>query len=1076
MQTSIEELLEKAIAAFNRGEVAHAHSIAGEVLASDQGNLDAGELLANTVRPEGEIRRLTVMFCDLVGSTEMSSRLEPETYRTIVARCQAICRSVIEQRYGGSIVSLKGDGILASFGFPVAHENDAERAVHAGLDLLAAVRPLTDDVARELGETVSLRVAVHKGVVFLDLTERDLYGFAVNVAARLEGLATPGTLLISDDVKRLVADRFDLEEHEPRAVKGVASPLVTYTVLGEHEGSTLRRFTGQLIGRDEELEALRDRWKRARDTEREPAECAAVVGDAGIGKSRLVAALVDAVEGDGGVVVEIAGAPLETGSGLWPIRRLIETRAGFFRGADSIERLHRLRLDMTLNGVSPDALPALATLLGIPPDAGYAPIQSDARRLREEIDDAAFDYLASCFAGSRGVFVCEDAHWFDQQTADLVKRATQKLGSEVLTVITSRETAAVPIGSLVTTINLRPLAPDDALELLRAMRAEGGQSHDVLLDIVLRGDGVPLYLEELYRASVQASSAAKSAQAADSVVPEVLYESLLSRLNVSTTGATVAAAAAAIGREVDVSLLSAVAELSPRDLDEALDALAASLILVPMNAVLDRYRFRHELLREVAYEMQPPTRRRELHGRIASALVVGVDEDAVEWQTVAVHYARALKAADAADAYEKASESARQRGALSEARSLLTEAIEQATGDPDSPPEREVGLRLQRGYLSLSMEGNSSPDAAGDYERCLELSLSAVGSGQMFATLISLWAYYSSRAEFDRAIQVLDLLHANDAALPPAMSAMIEGCYGLVAWYRGDYVQGRERYAVMQTMFENVVAGADLSSWWFIPTDPYVVSTTNTPLMVAMSWGDISSAESLLAKARALVADAQFPRGPYTLVAGMSFHSWWNVEIGNFDGASRIVDEIAEICARHGFDSWGVVAATQRQVFDGLRIVYEGRAAENQPALSALASTIGTYMSMWKMMEQWVFTTYYTTMQGVIHAAAGEPELAIAAFDEAQAIAARTGMAFYEAETRRHRANLGDTHAEKEAGLRDAMDLAEQQGIPLYELRSAMDLADLIGDDRVLAPVVEKFAAEISFADLERARARVNPA
>ena len=350
----------------------------------------------------------------------------------------------------------------------------------------------------------------------------------------------------------------------------------------------------------------------------------------------------------------------------------------------------------------------------------------------------------------------------------------------------------------------------------------------------------------------------------------------------------------------------------------------------PPTLSRDHYRFRHELLREVAYDLQPPTRRRDLHGRIADALIAGADVDAVEWQRVAVHYGHALRAAAAADVYEKASQAARQRGAVTEAKSLLTEAIEHTTGDPDATPEREVSLRLQRGYLSLTTDGNSSPDAAGDYERCLELSLRAVRSEAMFATLMSLWSYYSSRAEFDRATQVLDLLHANDAVLPPGMRAVIEGCYGLVAWYRGNYAEGRERYAVMSASYEEDLADADVSGWWFIPIDPVVVGTTNSPLMAAMSWGDLSQADALLAKARQRLADAGFPRGPFTLVANLSFHSWWNVELGNFDEAARVVDEMGEVCARHGFDSWGVVAATQRQVFDGLRIVHEGRAAENQ--------------------------------------------------------------------------------------------------------------------------------------------------
>ncbi|MEY2469656.1 MAG: hypothetical protein QOF21_2354, partial [Actinomycetota bacterium] len=973
--TSIDELLDRAIAAFNEGEVERAHSIAGEVLATDSENLDANQLLATEVQPEGEIRRLAVMFCDLVGSTEMSSRLEPETYRRIVARCQAICRGVIERRYEGSIVSLKGDGILAAFGFPVAHENDAVRAVRAGLDLLAAVRGLTDDVARELGEEVALRVAVHKGVVFLDLDERDLYGFAVNVAARLEGLAVPGTLLISDDIKRLLNERFDLEEHAPREVKGVASPLVTYTVLGERM-DFIPRARGALVGRHAELETMRGVWQRTRNSAREPGECIAVVGDAGIGKSRLTSALVDEAEADGGVIVELDGSPLEIGSGLWPVRRLIETRCGFSRDADSTERLHRLRLHLTASDLPPDALPPLATLVGIPPEAGYEQVESDARRLREEIEDAAFGFLVSCFAGSRGLLVCEDAHWYDDQTAALVKRATQKMRSEVLTVITTRTDAVVPRGSLVSVVTLEPLAEHDALELLNTLGIQG-LSTASLHDIVERGDGVPLYLEELLRASTQTHFATDAQQLeTESAVPEVLYESLLARLNVTPEGAALAAAAAAIGRESDRNLLAIVSELSGADLDQALSSLSDGLILEPVDAAGDRYRFRHELLREVAYDLQPPTRRRVLHGRIGDALVAAAtDDDAVEWRRVAVHYAAAVRVDDAVDAYEKASVSARQRGGLGEAKSLLTDAIDIVGGSPDSTPEREVNLRLGRGFLSLSMEGHSSPDAAADYERCLELSLNQASSDGMFATLMSLWSYYAARAEFDRADQVLDVLMSDTGALPPVMKAVITVARGLDDWYRGDFTGALDRYMSEAETLTDVGDDVDLSRWWFIPSDPLVAGASTGGILAHISVGDLAAAAPLVARARAMCAELPFPRGPFTLAGFLSFESWWNVELGDFDNAMRVVEELADLSGRYGFDSWGIVAATQRQVFEGLRIVSEGVAPDQRPALSALATTVGGYMSMWKMIDQWVFTTYYTTAQGMLHAAAGETEL-----------------------------------------------------------------------------------------------------
>ena len=355
----VDDLLDRAIEALNRGDVDHAHDLAAEVLAAESGNLDAGDLLAARARPEGEIRRLTVMFCDLVGSTELSSRLEPEAYGATVVRYQQLCRSVIEDGYEGSIVSFRGDGVLASFGFPLAHENDVDRAVLAGLDLVDGIERLADELAAEGSDRLRIRVAVHRGLVFLDRETRDLYGFAVNVAARLEGLAEVGTVLVSDEVARLIADRFDLYPHPPQEVKGVAGPLTTHTVVDRRSASSPRSIRAPLVGRDAELDLLRTAWTRAR---RRRAGDPAVVWPSwarrASGSRGLVEALVHEARADGGTVVTLAGSPLHPGIGLWPVRALIEERAGFTRQLDGATRLARVQALAEAQGLAAGRPPA----------------------------------------------------------------------------------------------------------------------------------------------------------------------------------------------------------------------------------------------------------------------------------------------------------------------------------------------------------------------------------------------------------------------------------------------------------------------------------------------------------------------------------------------------------------------------------------------------------------------------------------------------------------------------------------------------------------------------------------------
>ncbi|MEY2397614.1 MAG: hypothetical protein QOJ00_788, partial [Actinomycetota bacterium] len=711
----------------------------------------------------------------------------------------------------------------------------------------------------------------------------------------------------------------------------------------------------------------------------------------------------------------------------------------------------------------------LAALVGIPASAGYDAVESDARRLRAEIEDAAFAFVNAWFGNGAGVFICEDAHWFDEQTREFVTRAVQQLPPAVLTVVTSRDPLVVPRGSVVATVGLAPLEPADALALVRARTPEGAPTAD-LDRIVRRGDGIPLFLEELLRTSADGANTDPSPPGATTAsgVPESLYEPLVARFNLSPNGSAVAAAAAVIGADADRGVLGIAADLSTAQTEDGLQALLDARIMQPTDFGADRFRFRHELLREVAYDLQPPTRRRAMHARVADALVNGAaDTDAVEWQRVAGHYAAAGWVDDAVSAYDHAAERARRRGALSEARLLLTNALDLLLGEPTANAKREIALRLERGFVALTIEGHSSAQAATDYERCLELSLEIGACDEVYATLFAVWSYYSARAEFDRADELLSVLRGFGSDVPDMITALVEGAQGVVDFYRGNFAHAFEVFAQQKRTLGHA-SEVDVSRWWFVPTDPAAMIEV-AGAFAALHAGDVGRVEQVVGNARTICGALPFPRGPFTLSSLLTLEAWIYVELGDFDSGMRVVDEIVEVSARYGFDSWAIVGATQRQVFEGLRILADGAAADNQRNLSALALTIGSYMAMWKMIDQWVFVTYYTTIQGVLHAAAGEPELARAAYDEASAIAARTGMYFYEAETLRHTARLETAVAARTERLRDALALAREQGSVLYELHAAADLAELGGVDD-LAVAVAKFAPGVSFPALDAAR------
>jgi class 3 adenylate cyclase len=371
---SIDELIDRAVAAINRGDRAAASALADQVLAVDDGNVDAEDLLAAPAA-DGEIRRLTILFADLVDSTVLSTRIEPETYRLLVRRYRDQVLGIVN-RFEGHIGSTKGDGLLAVFGHPIAHEDDVRRAVLAGLEITREVNRLSDQAQRRFGIDVSVRVGVHRGLVYLDTDQDDVYGLAANLAARVSGLAPPDTVVVSDGVAPLIRNAFELRALTPAAVKGVDELIGHHQVLGE-KTEPARVGRGPLVGRDPELARLQRSWARAQaGTLSTPGMV--FRGEPGIGKSRLAAAAEEIVEASGAVVLELAGSPFHADAGLHPVRTLLQRRCGIGRSTDPAERLRLLQAEVVARSLDPAAMvPLLAPVLGIAPDAGYEPVAAE---------------------------------------------------------------------------------------------------------------------------------------------------------------------------------------------------------------------------------------------------------------------------------------------------------------------------------------------------------------------------------------------------------------------------------------------------------------------------------------------------------------------------------------------------------------------------------------------------------------------------------------------------------------------------------------------------------------------------
>ncbi len=1055
--TNIDELLDRAFEAIGRGERTAANTLAEQVLAIDRGNADAEGLLAAPV-DQGEIRRLTIMFADLVDSTALSTSIEPETYRAVVGRYKEQVRQIVE-RYEGHVASTKGDGLLIVFGHPKAHEDDVRRGLYAGLDIAREVAALSDRVRQRFGFTIQVRVGVHRGVVYLDLEQDDVYGLAANLAARVSGLAPPGAVVVSAAVERLTRKHFQLQRLEPQPVKGIAAPVDHYLVLGERAGAA-RIVFHPVVGREQELAHIQSSWEKAESGALDTVGLA-LCGEAGIGKSRLVSAAVELAERSKAVVIELAGSPLHTDVGLHPVRRLLEQRCGIDRAtapADVVERLHA---EVGARGLDPAAIvPLLAPVLALGPDAGYRAADADGDRLYRRIARAVRDYLFACLGGGPALVVTEDMHWFDADTVEVVRSLLADDSGRVLVVMTSRENASLPNGPRVATFVLPPLTDRESDELIAALYPELGT--DGRRAVRRRCDGLPLFIEEVVaKLKEQPADAAEPAH-----VPDSLYEALFARLR-SHHAVQVAEGAAVVGDLIDHRLLAAAVEIGDADLDGAIEELCAGRVLEEVRE--DTWRFRHELLRDIAAELSPPSLRRRMHGRVADALLSSAADANTDWPLIASHYERAESHDAAATAYRKAAGVARRRGAINEARAYLGHAIAQVEQLPAGPDRdrQEISLRQRRGFLFYAAEGAVSLNAAADFERCLQLCGTEV-TADLFATLTALYGHYSIRADLRHVAQVLEALEAGVVDGRPSNWPTLTGGFGMLAWYRGDFDAALDKLETATSQLDNV--SHEVMASWFMANDP--IASVHTHLALARYIrGDLHGATEQLGESARRCDAVGLPQGPFSLAYARQMEALIRMESGELDRAAAVAADLVADARRHHLDSWVALGGAQRAVVQALLAMSE-RPADSD-ALSGHISTVTGLVEGWRALGLRSMITFYDGVLARLLLASGQPAAARDRVEAGLGLAAETGMHFYDAELLRIRAHTHADARERCDGLRAAIALARRQHAPVFELRAAADYFELCGEAarRDLRAAVRGFPDGSTWPELSRARA-----
>ena len=683
-----------------------------------------------------ERRQLTVMFCDLVGSTALAARLDPEDMSAVIAAYHKAVADAV-QREDGFVAKYMGDGVLAYFGYPRAHEDDAERAVRAGLAIVEAAPKNAD------GQSLQVRVGVATGIVVVgelvgsgELSERGVVGDTPNLAARLQGIARPDSVVVAEATKRLIGDLFELEDLGARELKGIATPAHAFVVVRtrtvESRFEALRSHgLIELIGREEEVEFLLRRWTKANAAE---GQVVLVAGEAGIGKSRLAAELLERLASQPHVRLRYFCSPQHADSAFYPIIAQLERAAGFSREDDAKAKLDKLDALLALSATSSGDAALCADLLSLANDGRYPRHDMSSHQQRQKTLDALINQVEAASRNAPALLIFEDAQWADPSTLETFGKVIDRIDRlKALLIVTYRPEFAPPwIGAPhVRALTLNRLTQGEIGEMVSRIVGEKTLSDDKRCDIIERADGVPLFAEEIAKAAAEATGERDTERILAGVpspaqaVPASLHASLMSRLDRLGAAKEIAQIAACIGKEFDHALLAAVAGVPDAELRVLLGELrVAKLIFVRGFPPDERYTFKHALVRDVAHASFLRARRASLHAAIADACERSFAEIVeVQPESVAYHLVEGGLSERAIPYWLRAGKTAAARSANREAIAHIRRGLSAVHTLSDGPRKDRLELDLQSvlGPCLISTAGPISDAAVANFTRAREL-------------------------------------------------------------------------------------------------------------------------------------------------------------------------------------------------------------------------------------------------------------------------------------------------------------------------------------------------------------------
>lgn len=1029
-------------------------------------------------RREAEFRQITVMFCDLVGSTQLSEKLDPEDLHKLIDAYRRECSTAIK-RYEGEVARYFGDGVMAFFGWPYAHEDDAVRAVHAALEIVSGVMKISGPVS------LACRVGVCSGPVVVGGQENsttswsmDAVGETPNIAARLQTLAVPNTVLISESTKRLASTAFDLHDLGLQELKGVTEPVHVYRVHAAKSAGS--RFEAAhagsltpLIGRSSELRLLLDRWEKAKEGD---GQAILLSGIPGVGKSRLLHELISHIQDEPHLLLRYQCSPYYSQSAFFPMIEQIEHAAQLTAREADAEKIAKLQAYLPQSiGNSKDSLLLIAKLLSISSENYRELSELTPQQIKNRTISTLVDMLLAFSVQRPTLCIFEDAHWLDASSVELLELIISRIGHARVLLIVSCRPEFRPTWlahANITTYSLTRLSQSEVKTMIRDLLRGGSIPQKLVDQIIEKADGVPLFIEELTSSTLSAplrETLGPTEQPALLRVPETLSDALMERLDRVAPSRRVAQIAAVIGREFSHDILSAAARIDEDDMRSALSLLEkADIIYRTGVSPFVRYAFKHVLLRDAIYDSLLRSKRQQIHADIAAILEQDYPK-LVENQpeVLAFHYQEASNHQIAIRYWFESGQRALAHSANAEAIANFRKALQLLNALPETPErtKQEIDIQLALGIPLIAVEGYAATETREAFSRARTLCLGLGDIPEYFQALFGLWGNRWMSGKNDEALRMAEeFLSRSQVLSDPVLLMVAHRVMGSTLLTVGEFRSSANHFE--ETI--RLSTGKDERPLYNL----YMVEPRAASLLL-LSWDlwFLGYPDQSLSRVLEALALGQGLGHPYTVAFAHYMTSVVHLLRGDAVHALESAERSFEMSQEQRFSLYAILSRISR----GKAIGELGRLGEAQAEIAlgideARRSGVGF---MLPMMESWL---------AEVHAKTGENERALAIVERALTdIGDVTGRS-WEAELHRQRAQIllvldPSRVSEAESHLKKSIAVACGQSAKSLELRAATSLAELRQTQgrpdearALLEPIYSWFHEGSETADLKRAR------